>query len=123
MIKSIRILMALCVLCLATSFAAHAQGVSRFSWRGNVDGAATVFVRGHHMWVGRVSGRAVSVVSSDFDGSLPKDGPVVVQLRRSEGRGQVRIVRQPTPEDNYTLAVRIRDPQPGSSQYHFVVVW
>jgi hypothetical protein len=46
-----------------------------------------------------------------------------VRMEVVEGRGSVRIVEQPRPENNYTLAVRIDDPQGGRSFYSLAFYW
>ena len=92
------------------------------SWSGDVDDTVTVSVHGTDVRTQTVSGKDVSNPSIQVVGRLP-DRAVRVVLRRVNGRGDVRIVQQPNPRNNFTARVRIHDPQSGSSHYSFVLGW
>ena len=46
-----------------------------------------------------------------------------VTLEDDAGRGDIRLVEQPRESNNYTARVSIRDPQGGSGEYSFTLVW
>jgi hypothetical protein len=48
---------------------------------------------------------------------------VEVSLEDQQGRGEVRLVEQPRQRNSYTARVSIRDPQSGSGEYSFTLVW
>jgi hypothetical protein len=50
-------------------------------------------------------------------------GPVHVELVGVRGRGHVWIFQQPRADNDYTVGVRIRDPQPGRGFYRFALNW
>lgn len=137
MFQPILRIVALAAVCLAMAVPAVAQGgpggpgpgpgpdqaQASAAWSGDVDQAATVYFHGTRSWVDNVRGKAVANIVSDFNGRLPIHHRVDVHLEDVHGRGDVRITQQPTADNNYTAAVRVRDPQPGSGHYHFRLVW
>lgn len=136
MLQSISKIAALAAVCLAMAIPAIAQGpgpgpnpggpdqaANSVSWSGDVDQAATVFFHGHHAWVDNVKGKTVTNMVFDFNPDLPPDHHVDVHLADVHGRGTVELLQQPTPDNNYTAAVRIRDPDAGRGHYHFRLVW
>jgi hypothetical protein len=92
------------------------------SWSGDVDDSATVYFQGGKSWVDNVTGKPVQNAVATFHGNLPSD-VVTASLQSHSGRGQVAITQQPTRDNNYTVAVRIVDPEPSSDHYAFVVTW
>jgi len=48
---------------------------------------------------------------------------IEVRLEHSLGRGEIRLAEQPREKNNYTAQVAIRDPQAGSGEYTFTLVW
>ncbi len=104
---------------LALPMAAQAHG--RVAWTGTVDDTALVTVHGQNVQTRSLTHQAVKNIDVQADGRLPHR-PVFVSLR-SRGRGQVFVAQQPRFSNDFTATVRIHDPQPGSSRYHFVLVW
>ncbi len=92
------------------------------TWSGTVDDTTIVTVHQDLVRTRVVSGKSSSDVSAQVLGRLP-DRPVRLFLRQRQGRGEIRIVQQPNPSNNFTGRVRIHDPQPGSSFYSFVLAW
>src|SRR5579862_1854652 len=123
MIRPIARIAALAAACLVLGIPAIAQGPNRISWSGDVDQGATVFIHGHHVWVDNVVGKTVQNMNVDVASDLPHDVAVDVHLDDIQGRGSVELIRQPTADNNYTAAVRIRDPEPGRGHYHFHLEW
>ena len=51
-------------------------------------------------------------------------GPVRVNLRKVRGRGQIRLLEQPTATNDYTAVVQVNDQaQQGSAWYEFTLDW
>lgn len=112
-----------CLAVLGTALvplAAHADG--RLVWAGSVDDRAEVALHGRDVQTRTLSGKSVDSVNSQIFGRLPEGRPVFVSLR-GRGRGTVRVVQQPRPDNNFTAVVRIHDPQPGSDHYRFTLEW
>jgi hypothetical protein len=123
MIRPIVKMAAFAVACLALAIPAYAQQSGSITWSGDVDQGATVFIHSHHVWVDNVIGKAVNNINMQIDADLPHDYAANVRLDDVRGRGSVELIRQPTADNNYTAAVRIRDPEPGRGQYHFRLEW
>ena len=92
------------------------------TWSGTVDDTTIVTVHQDLVRTRVVSGKSSGDVNAQVLGRLP-DRPVRLFLRQRQGRGEIRIVQQPNPGNNFTGRVRIHDPQPGSSFYSFVLTW
>lgn len=104
----------------AAPTAAFADG--RVAWSGKVDDTAIISIQARDVQTETVTGNSVSAVSTEFSGRLPRR-PVFVSLSRWDGRGQVRLIQQPTSRNGFTARVRIHDPQAGSSRYRFTLNW
>jgi hypothetical protein len=71
---------------------------------------------------GEPVGAAVTDQRFRFSRPLP-DRDTDVRLEDPDGRGEIRLIEQPRARNNYTARVSIRDPQAGSGEYSFVLVW
>lgn len=108
---------------LSVSVALWAQSQPQLVWEGEVDGSATLYVRGKKLRLEeRGDGRPVQRESYRFFDELP-DYRQNVNVRMIEGRGEVRVIEQPTLENQYTLAVGIDDRQEGSAFYSLQLFW
>lgn len=87
-----------------------------------MDDTTIVYVHERDVRTRDVSGKGSVNVSTQVFGRLPR-GPVQVYLERREGRGRIRIIQQPNPDNDFTAAVRIQDPKPGRSHYDFTLEW
>ena len=106
----------------AMSVPATAQGRGGMTWSGDVDDTTIVSVRGDDVRTNTVHGKDASNVSTQVFGRLPR-APIYVYLRHRDGRGQVRIVQQPNPDNGFTAKIRIHDPQAGRGHYDFGLGW
>ena len=94
----------------------------QMTWSGDVDDTVLVQVHGDSVRDRTVHGQGTQNINVEFDGRLPHR-PVQVFISDWTGRGEVRVVRQPDPENDYTATVRIYDPQPGRGHYSFSLDW
>jgi hypothetical protein len=93
-----------------------------FEWSGRVDGETRVFMRGNDVWTQDLTGRDNRRGRARVARALPaRDGQVRVQL--VDGRGDVRVIQQPTSRNNYTAVVRIRDDGRRTDRYRFAAYW
>ncbi len=95
---------------------------SQLRWSGSVDDTAIITLRSRDVRTRTTSGQGVTNVSEQVSGQLPNRA-VNVALRQVSGRGQVQVIEQPSPRNNYTARVRVRDSQGGSARYSFVLDW
>src|SRR5277367_4429732 len=99
-----------------------AQDHPQFVWQGQVDGTAILHLAGKHLAVQIKDGAPVERQKFHFSDALPQNRQAV-RLEELEGRGYVHVIDQPSIENQYTLAVAIEDPQPGSSFYSIALYW
>jgi len=92
------------------------------NWSGNVDDTIIVYVHRHDVRIETINGKNPSNVSMQFNGRV-RERRGYVHLRTWNGRGDVQIVQQPTPANDFTAAVRIFDPQPSAGYYTFTLVY
>jgi redox-regulated HSP33 family molecular chaperone len=53
---------------------------------------------------------------------LPAE-PVQVSVRRLAGRGEVRVIQQPSAQNRYTAIVEIYDPTRCAQEHRLQVTW
>ena len=98
------------------------RAAGQFRWRGRVDGADYVQIRGGAVTIRHVEARNVTGQSYDLPSALPRY-PVAIQLNKLRGRGRVELVEQPSAANNYTAVVLIQDPERGDDSYEFELTW
>ncbi|MCI0524347.1 MAG: hypothetical protein L0Y75_03705 [Acidobacteria bacterium] len=91
-------------------------------WSGRVDGSDIIFIRGNQLRIDHRSGQPVYDESHRFFQSL-SNGREFVTVRKIEGRGSVRVIEQPSRNNNYTAAILIEDRDGGSDRYEIEVEW
>jgi hypothetical protein len=110
------------VVLLASATCALAQERPQLVWEGEVDGIVILHIRGDRSDVEERAGRPVARERSRFTSRLPqRSQDIRVSVR--EGRGNVRVVQQPGPGNNYTAAIEIDDRQGGSDFYSVELYW
>jgi hypothetical protein len=93
-----------------------------FEWAGRVDGETRVFMRGNDVWTQDVSGRATRRAQARMYRGLPAR-PGQVRLQVADGRGDIRVIQQPSSRNNYTAVIRIRDDAGRADRYRFAAYW
>jgi hypothetical protein len=91
------------------------------SWSGEVDDTATIAISGRDI---RTTSNAGGIRNErrSLRGGIPRDD-VRVRLDRHDGRGQIRVIQQPSYRNNYTTLVRIEDKSSGRDRYSFTLEW
>lgn len=90
-------------------------------WSGEVDDNLLITLRPGGVSYRTVAGDEPRRIESSFNG-IPA-GATGVDVNLLEGRGQVNVIQQPTPDNGYTAVLRVRDPEQGYGHYTFDVVW
>jgi hypothetical protein len=91
-------------------------------WRGTIDDIAQIRVQESSVEVSAVSGTPYTDGTYNFTSPLPYRR-VTVQLNKISGRGDMRIIQQPSRENDYTAVIEIRDTNRGPSNYEFELSW
>lgn len=101
---------------------AHAAPFDRqlFTWTGRVDREVYITMRGRDI---RTTGVDAGLPNrARVNDALPRNrGDVEVQLL--DGRGDVRVVEQPSARNGYTTTIRISDPRGGADSYRITAYW
>jgi hypothetical protein len=105
-----------------TATVAHADDRQLFVWSGTVDREAVISMRGSR----------VELEADGFDGyrdarfrvreALPRAAGRV-RVVRSDGRGEVEVIEQPSLFNGFTTRVRVRDRQSGADRYRLEAYW
>lgn len=96
------------------------KGVIR--WRGRVDGVVELRFRRDYVTSGVIRGRKIKGAKVTFFKKMPKE-KIKVHLNKISGRGSIEILQQPTKYNDYSVVVRIIDPQRGAGYYEFELYW
>ncbi len=97
-------------------------GTESLRWSGRVDGEAVISCGGDACTADERSGRPVTRDRYRFTRRMPRRD-FDVSLIDTEGRGEIRLLEQPSPSNGYTARVRIRDSHGGASDYAFTLAW
>ena len=101
---------------------AGAQERTLFNWNSTVDRQVLVVVRGRDVQV-RGSGLDASYNPRlQLRDALPRTAGEVL-VRRTDGRGTVQVIEQPSIANNFTSTIRITDPSGGADRYGFTAFW
>jgi hypothetical protein len=106
----------------STAAMEHRGPTDKVAWSGRVDREATISCSARSCVSQSANGAPVADEHVKFSHPLP-DREVEVKLDQTDGRGVIRIMEQPSERNHYTARVSIRDPQSGSSDYSFALVW
>jgi hypothetical protein len=94
-----------------------------FQWQGLVDGSDNIRLQGSNVNVTHFSAGPIQEASHQLSAALPYS-PVHVTMNKVRGRGQIRLLEQPTASNNYTAVVQVNDQAtPGSGWYEFTLDW
>jgi hypothetical protein len=96
--------------------------IEQLAWSGRVDGEVIVACRGNSCVSTARSGARVAQEKFRFSRPLPRQ-EVEVWVQDTEGRGDVRLIEQPSASNRYTVRVLIRDRDAGSAGYSFLLAW
>ena len=94
----------------------------RIRWSGRVDEEALIRCLQQTCSSSAAHGAPAANEHFKFSRPLPQQS-VDVRLEDQDGRGDIRLVEQPSERNNYSAVVSIRDPQSGSGEYSFSLVW
>lgn len=100
----------------------NSGGAGSLVWRGRVDDVTALEIRDRTVNDRVISGRPAEGVRADFTSALP-NREVTVSVEKRRGRGDVRVVEQPTRRNNYTAVIQIRDSSGGADEYEIEVRW
>ena len=98
------------------------QIAGRVFWKGMVDAKIQLSIKGDKIETKTLAGKEYPEGIYSFTTPLP-DSPVTVGVNKTEGRGKVAVVQQPTQENNFTAIVEVADDKGGAKEYQLEVFW
>jgi hypothetical protein len=94
----------------------------RIRWSGTVDDVVQLNIQGNYVDPKAISGTPYNDATSTFSDPLPNRS-VSLSVRKMRGRGDVRVVQQPSRSNDFTAIVEIRDSRSGSDNYDLEITW
>jgi len=91
-------------------------------WSGDVDDVLEIRIQNQRVEYRTLSGqqpRGVQVSSMN----VPQQRDLTLRVTENQGRGDVRVVQQPSVWNGYTTVLRVNDPQGGYGRYDFDLYW
>lgn len=99
------------------------EGTSgRLHWRGTVDDNVQLVIRDGYVDVRTIGGTEYNDANYNFTSPLPRRR-ITVRVNKLNGRGTVRILQQPSRENDYTAVIEIKDSSGGAKMYQIEVLW
>ncbi len=95
----------------------------RVRWRGTVDDNVQLVIRDDRMEVRTIGGSVYENGTYNFTSPLPRRRGLTVVATKINGRGEVRVLQQPSRDNDYTAVVEIRDPKGEAREYEIEVSW
>lgn len=89
----------------------------------SVDGSVIISVQQVTATYQVVSGQAERDANIQCQGPLPKTNLRTVEVRKSKGRGEVRLLEKPSDGNGFTASIRVDDPSRGADRYSIVLRW
>lgn len=90
--------------------------------RVRVDGEADFGLRGESLIIRTLNGEPASDAGSECSTPLPRNVEDF-RFKGIDGRGDVRLLEEPSAGNRWMAVVRVRDSKAGSEEYHFRLEW
>jgi hypothetical protein len=94
----------------------------RAFWRGTVDNEVQLFIRDNTIETRTISGTLYADGTFSFTSSLPKRKKTIEVIKK-KGRGNVRVLQQPSRDNDFTAVVQIQDRDGGAKEYQLEIFW
>lgn len=98
------------------------QRSGRAYWRGIVDKQVQLVIRNRSIETQTIEGRAYPAGRFSFTAALPTRN-ISVDVDKKSGRGDVRVIQQPSRENNYVAIIQINDNDSGAKEYQLEINW
>jgi hypothetical protein len=92
------------------------------AWRGTVDDYVQLVIRDDYIEVRTLGGQEYFDSDSRFSSPLPRRR-VGLSVNKVRGRGDIRVVQQPSANNGWEAIIEIRDKKGGADQYEVQINW
>jgi hypothetical protein len=96
--------------------------IGRVFWRGKVDIETQLYIKGNALETRVTAGPNWGGESYSFTSPMPSR-PVSVGAYKKKGRGNVRVLQQPSKANDFTAVIQITDPEGSWKEYELEIVW
>lgn len=114
------------VILFSTAYAGaqtQAEVQGRVFWRGMIDDRVHLSIKGTTLSSKAVSGSTLAEGIYSFTAPLP-DRDVTVEVVKKKGRSKnVRVIQQPSVDNDFTAVVEIHDDGGGAKEYQLEIFW
>lgn len=94
----------------------------RIRWRGTVDDKVHLVIQGSYFDVRTISGSDYGSGNFNTSSSLP-NRQVNVRVNKINGRGDIRVIQQPSYNNKFTAIIEIYDRKSGERDYEVEIYW
>ena len=106
----------------ASALGAQGNGRTLFQWNGRVDREVQITMRGREAWVQAGGTNERRLATPSVSSALPQENGTVT-VRLEDGRGDARVIQQPSRQNDYTAIVRLTDRSGGADSYRVTAFW
>lgn len=99
------------------------NALGRVIWRGTVDDVVQIDILNRTLGVRTISGNPYGNGTYNFSSALPQNRNVKVYVRKIKGRGEVKILQQPSNFNNGGATIEVRDKDGGAKEYELEIYW
>lgn len=99
------------------------RGKGQCDIRVRVDNEIEVTLRGDFVYLRTIAGHDGRDDGSECNAPLPNRRVEGFRFEKVDGRGEVRLVAEPSRQTDFQAIVRIRDSGSGEDRYHFRLSW
>lgn len=96
--------------------------LGKLHWQGSIDDEVHLIIRGGAVQVKTISGTEYYDGIFSFTSPLPSED-VQVSVSKKDGRGTVKVIQQPSSDNNFTAIIQILDKNGGAREYELEISW
>jgi hypothetical protein len=101
----------------------NGRTTGRLRWSGTVDDNVQLIITDDRVEVRTIGGSEYNNATFNFTSPLPRRRGVNVSAVKIKGRGEVRVLQQPSRDNDFQAVVQIRDSGSGARDYEIEVTW
>jgi hypothetical protein len=90
-----------------------------------VDNVVQLRIQDRRLETVTIAGTNYGAGTSNVTSALPRgrSGGVIVEAIKKKGRGNVRVIQQPSSQNDFTAIIEISDGDGGAKEYEVEIAW